>query len=386
MTSAFTGKEMLISGDDHVAEPPDLWEKNLPAKFRDRAPRNPSAKLLESGQHMRPGGWDGHERLKDMDVDGVSAVVLYQTDGAQSWRVGPSGGGDLELEEACVRVYNDFMIELCSANMDRLWGLGMMTLYNIDHAIEELERCKKAGLRGASVWIEAPHDLPYSSEHYERFWAAAQDLNMPVGMHINARADRRPPDPPGIGQLHSVNGHKFSAMDSIGHIIGAGVLERYPRLQISIAEVGVGWIPFWLQEMDYYTSVRAKLPKAPSGYFRRQVTSTFIGDAVGGQLLAHYPILQDTSLWSADYPHGATIWPDSRVLMEEDLGHLPLDIIQKVTVENVCRVFNEGKVPQPASAANPDYEAAVRSWVKEHPRFGLISRERNAPEAGRVAV
>jgi len=175
-------------------------------------------------------------------------------------------------------------------------------------------------------------------------------------------------------------------MESLGRIIGAGVLERYARLQISIAEVGVGWIPFWLQEMDYYTAFRSELPKPPSEYFRRQVTSTFIGDAVGGQLLARYPVLQDISLWSADYPHRATIWPDSRVLMKKDLGHLSRDIIRKVTVTNVCRVFNEGKMPQPAGKADPGYEAAVRLWVKDHPQFGLISRERNAPDAGRIRI
>jgi predicted TIM-barrel fold metal-dependent hydrolase len=384
MAYAFTGKEMLISGDDHMSEPPDLWEKGLPAKFKDQAPRNQGTKLLESRLHMRPGGWDGNERLKDMDVDGVSAVVLYQTDGQQVWRTGPSAGGTVELEQACARVYNDFMIEHCSANLERLWGLGMMTLYDIDWSIAELERCKAAGLRGASIWIAAPHELPYSSEHYEKFWAAAADMNMPLGMHISARSERRPADPPGLGALHSVNGHKFDAMESLGHMIGGGVFERHPKLQVSVAEIGVGWVPFWLQEMDYYTSARSRLPKAPSEYFRTNVTSTFIGDAVGGQALTNNPLLQDISLWSADYPHVATIWPDSRNLMEEDLGHLNQEIIHKVIYENSCRVFNEGKTPPPANDPDPDYAAYIRSWVKEHPQFGVMSRERNAPEAGRV--
>jgi predicted TIM-barrel fold metal-dependent hydrolase len=377
---------MLISGDDHMSEPPDLWEKNLPAKFKDRAPRNQGTKLNESRMHMRQGGWDGNERLRDMDVDGVSAVVLYQTDGNQVWRTGPSGGGDVELEQACARVYNDFMIEHCSANLDRLWGLGMMTLYDIDWSIAELERCKKAGLRGATIWISAPHDLPYSSEHYDRFWAAAADLNMPLGMHINARADRREADAPGLGQLHSVNGHKFDAMDSLGHMIASGVFERHPKLQVSVAEVGVGWVPFWLQEMDYYTAARTRLPKPPSEYWRNNVTSTFIGDAVGGQLLEKNTLLQDTSLWSSDYPHAATIWPDSRTLMEEDLGHLSKEIVNKVIVENACRVFNGGKLPPAANKPDPDYDAWVRMWIKDHPQFGVMSRERNAPEAGRVTA
>jgi predicted TIM-barrel fold metal-dependent hydrolase len=380
---------MLVSGDDHMGEPGDLWVKNLPAKFKDRAPKAAGRYYFtDYSGDGRPGAWNGYERVKDMNVDGVSAGVLYSSDGNLAWQVGPSAGGDLDLEEACIRVYNDWIIDHCKADPERLWGLGLMTLYNIDHAIEELTRCKKEGLRGASIWISAPRDLPYSADHYDRFWAAAADLNMPLGLHINSRAERRSNEAsaPGLGALHSVNGHKFDAMGSLGHMISSGVFERHPKLQVSIAEVGIGWIPFWIQEMDYYNAARSRLPMLPSEYMRRNVTSTFIGDAVGGYLLDHFPLLQDISLWSEDYPHGATIWPDARQLMEEDLGHLASEVIHKVTVANSCRVFNEGKLPPPAPAPDPDYAADVRDWVKDHPQFGAQSRAVNAPQAGRVTA
>jgi len=222
-----------------MAEPPDLWEKNLPERFRDRAPRWPNITLYESNHHLRAGGWDPHERLKDQAVDHVAAEVLYPTQGVQTWLV-----GDVELEEACIRVYNDWMIDFCSVSPERLWGLGMISLWDIDHAIAELQRIKKAGLRGASMWIAPPDDMQYSSDRYERFWATAQDLDIPLSMHINARAKARPSDGMGLRQLHSVNGHKFDAMNALGHLIASGVMERYPRLQFAIAECGVGWIPF----------------------------------------------------------------------------------------------------------------------------------------------
>jgi predicted TIM-barrel fold metal-dependent hydrolase len=392
MPTTFTGKEMLVSGDDHMGEPGDLWEKNLPAKFRDRAPKIAGRyHVTDPSGNGRRGGWNGDERLKDMDVDGVSACVLYSSDGSISWHVGPSAGGDLELEEACIRVYNDWIIDHCKADPERLWGLGMMTLYNIDHAIEELTRCKKEGLRGASIWISAPEDLPYSSDHYERFWAAAADLRMPLGMHINSTAERRHPVAPGLGGLHGANDHKFQAMGSLGHMICSGVFERHPALQVSIAEVGIGWLPFWIQEMDYYNvkgGPRSSLAMKPSDYIRRNVTSSFIGDTIGGLLLNHHPLLQDIALWSEDYPHNATIWPDARILMEDDLGHLAPEVVHKVTVVNTCRVFNEGKLPPPVNIPEPEYVASVRAWAKDHPQFGAASRmiDNEVPQASSVSA
>lgn len=371
--------QLLISGDSHMSEPMDLWEKNLPAKFRDQAPHQEAGQFYDR-MHLRTGGWDGHERLKDMAVDGLAAEVLYPSDTASFRQKDP------ELEEACVHVYNEFIADFCAASPERLWGLGMISLRNIEHAIAELTYCKKAGLRGGNIWIASPHDLPYSAEHYERFWAAAQDLDMPLAMHINGRAEKAEADPPGLSQLHSVNGHKFDALTSLGHIIAGGVMERYPRLNFSVAEIGVGWVPFWLQELDYYSAARSKLRLKPSEYFQRQVTSTFISDAVGGHLLEDYEVIRPVAMWSSDYPHIASIWPDSRGIMEMDLGHLPQDIIADAVCNNAARVFNGGVLPSPADKPAEDYEADVRMWVKSGSYFGYQSRQNNAPEAGRIKV
>lgn len=374
MKSSHTSDEIRISADSHMGEPPDLWEKNLPAKFRDRALTFPNVKLFEENHHLRAGGWDPHERLKDQVVDGISAEVLFPTMGAQVWQV-----GDRELEEAHIHVYNDWMIDFCSVAPDRFWGLAMLSLRDIDHAIAEMERCKGAGLRGVDIWLVPPEELPYSSEHYERFWGAAQAMDMPLAMHINGRSSRGPTFPADLRQLHSVNGHKFDVMSALGHIIGSGVLERYPELKILVAETGVGWIPFWLQEFDYYTArgSRSPLPRPPSEYFHRQVYSTFISDEVGAYLLNDYG--KDNFLWSNDYPHPACIWPDSIELIEEDLGHLTSEDRGKVTWGNVARIFNEGRPPRPLEATSDRAEIDV--WLKTHTDFGAGSRIRNGPKA-----
>jgi len=370
-------EEVRISADSHMGEPPDLWEKNLPARFRDRALRFPKIKLFEENHHLRAGAWDPHERLKDLVVDGISAEVLFPTLGAQAWLV-----GDPELEEVHIRVYNDWMIDFCRVAPDRFWGLAMLSLWNVDNAITELERCKSAGLRGASIWLVPPEELPYSSDHYERFWGAAQSLDMPLAMHINARSAPGPTHGPVLRQLHSVNGHKFDAMNALGHIIGSGVLERYPALRFVVAETGVGWIPFWLQEFDYYTArgSRSPLPRPPSEYFYRQVYSTFISDGIGAYLLNDYG--KYNFLWSKDYPHPACIWPDSIELIQEDLGHLTPEDRGKVICGTVAQVFNGGRVPDPIQPVHDRQE--VDTWLKTHTDFGASSRIRTGAKATEI--
>ena len=370
---------LVISSDSHMAEPPDLWEKNLPIQYRDRAPKFPNVKLYESHQHLRAGGWDPRERLVDMAYDGISAEVLYPTLGYFMWLV----DGD-DLKEACIKVYNDWMIDFCNVSLERFWGLGMMPLHDIDLAIKELARCKEAGLKGGAIYIAPPEALPYTDKYYEPFWAAAEEMDMPLAMHINARAENRPPNTGGLAWLHSVNGHKFDAMSSLAQIIGAGVLERHPKLQIQVAEVGFGWVPFWLQEFDYYAATRAPLPRDASEYFKRNIACAFISDGVGCYLLDDYD--EFNAMWSNDYPHPASIWPDSRRIIEGDVGHLSPEK-QAEALHGVCaRVYNHGQLPSPVTPPSTEISEAIRSWTETHEGFGQDSRLNNGPVQHRAGV
>jgi predicted TIM-barrel fold metal-dependent hydrolase len=256
------GCEQRISADSHMTEPPDLWEKRLPDALRDRAPRIPNRDT--SSGHERAGGWDPYERLKDQAYDGISAEVLYPSRGYAAYTV-----GDTELEEACCHAYNDWMIEFCSVAPQRFWGLALISLWNIEHAVQELERCRKAGLRGAAIGLVPAEELLYGSEHYERFWAACQDLAMSVNMHINSGPGRLKFSPQQRSGLmpDGAAGHKWDCMKAVGNIVAAGVLERYPGLNVVLSEAGVGWIPFFAQEFDYY---QMSFAPSPSGYCRLQ--------------------------------------------------------------------------------------------------------------------
>ena len=148
----------------------------------------------------------------------------------------------------------------------------------------------------------------------------------------------------------------------VGDLIIAGVLERYPNLKVVVAEAGVGWIPFFAQEFDYYqNSVFGepwKLPLLPSEYIYRQVYGAFISDEIGGFLLSKYG--GDNFMWSNDYPHGACIWPLSASTIARDLGHLEPEARQRVTAGTAARLYNNGVLPP---AADPPGEVQdMTSW------------------------
>ena len=357
--------EQRISADSHMAEPPDLWETRLPAGLRDRAMRFPNNKLYETNHHLRAGGWDPHERLRDFALDGVSADVLFPTYAKQAWLL-----GDPALEEAHIRVYNDWMIEFCAVAPQRLWGLAMISMWNGAHGAAELERCVKAGLRGADIWIGPPDELPFSSLHYEPLWAMAESLGVPVNLHINTgpnalrgneRGNRSKLLPPQVSKL--------DCMQALGHIIGSGVLERHPGLNIVIAEAGMGWLPFFAQEYDYYffsrnEAGRSAIPRPPSEYIfeRKQVWATFISDRVGGHMAERYG--QDTFMWSNDYPHPACTWPISDAIIQQDLGHLTVEARMAVTCTNAARLYNGGVLPPAADP--PGEHQGLERWNTDH--------------------
>ncbi|MGH7846096.1 MAG: amidohydrolase family protein, partial [Candidatus Binatia bacterium] len=317
--------DLMISADSHVSEPVDLWEQRLPAAFRDRAPNfrksgsrggkppvhlkasiDERQKIEESkpvSHAERRAGRDPVARLSEMLQDGVGAEVLYPSLGGKLFFI-----EDAALQEACAQVYNDWIAEYCSVAPERLLGIAIISTNDINHAVNELTRCKKAGMKGAIIWQLPPPDLAFTSEHYDPFWAAAQELEMPVSLHINTGYRSR-----GYLDVHGLQSYRRSinikleeVIDSLFDIIFSGVLERFPRLKVVVVENEVGWVPFWLEQCDkYYERHRLVEPlpikQRPSEYFYRQVYATFFNDETGGRLLSWWGT--DNCMWSNDYPH-----------------------------------------------------------------------------------
>src|SRR5713226_4361977 len=271
---------VIISSDSHVMEPVDLWKKGVPEKYREDAPLFPPHKVGEGFQH-HAGGWDPRARITEMEKDGLSAEVLYPTLMLDLFAL-----DDPAMQEACFRVYNDWLIDYCRVDTNRLIGIPAIPVYNIDNGIKELERCRKAGLKGSIIW-QAPHpDLPFHSSHYDKFWAAAQDLDTPVSLHILTGHSYHSKERKDAEHYRgSVNLKLMDVTNALYDFIFSGVLERSPTLKLVTVENEAGWLPFVVQQWDYYyRRFRDKKPvpmtRDPSEYMRRQVFSCFFNDAV----------------------------------------------------------------------------------------------------------
>jgi uncharacterized protein len=325
-----------------VIEPVSIWNDIVDPKF-----------WVDAGNflHERPGGWDPQARLSEMAEDGVKREVLYPTLGLALF-----GLDDVETHEQACRAYNAWLIDYCAVDPEVLLGVAMIPSYDPDVAIVEIERCHGLGLRGALLW-QTPHpDLPFASRHYDRVWKAAAERSMPVGLHIltgfdYSRAQMRaemPVTPMEI--LHgAVNGKLSAVTDALFDLIFSGVFDRCGDLQLVLVENEVGWLPFVIDQYDYYFDrFRAKWPveidRAPSRYFAEHVSATFFRDPLAGRLLASWG--QCNLMWSNDYPHPNSTWPDSLRIVERMLDGLPSDVVARVTRGNAERLYLPGRVAE----------------------------------------
>ena len=331
--------DLLISADSHVIEDPQLWKKRLPQSFQDRAPVFPELKV--GGQFQaRPGGHDPKARLSEMVEDGVSGEVLYP-----SFALDLYGLSDIPLQEMSFRVYNDWIIEYCAAAPDRLFGIGVLSCVNIPNAVKELERCKKNGLRGAMVWQAPPSDYAFHGEHYDPLWAAAQEMEMPISMHILTGEPYPYPrqSPVRVAHLylpHAVNDKILYASNAICGLMAGGALERFPRLKFVLVENEVSWIPFFLSQYDKYLSrgnLESPMKLTTEEYFERQIYATFFNDPPSKMLFGKWAT--KNLMWSNDYPHPNSTWPNSRDVIERDLGHLTPGVKKQLLSENVRELY-----------------------------------------------
>ena len=367
----------VISADSHVTEPMDLWQERLDARFRDRAPsviENPGEgpRFLfvaegtapfplaggfaagRSGQELkeifgkgyeaaRPSGWDPVERIKDQELDGLDAEVLYPSLGMTTF-----GMPDAELQRACFHAYNDWVAEYCSHDPKRLYGIGLISLEEMTHVEEDLERIAKQGMRGAMIWGAPPADRPYSDACYDPFWASASEKSLPVSLHIIASRGST------SGQVAEVTGATtfdpgvwymtvlHEIQESLARIVFGGVLERFPKLQIVSAENDIGWLPHFMYRMDHcYEKYRAMwtqpLQAPPSEYVRRQLWATFQDDPIGPA--THEVFGADNYMWASDFPHSDSTFPDSRKWIEKNFVGVPNAVKQRIVYQNAANLY-----------------------------------------------
>jgi len=345
----------VVDADGHILEPLDLWDKYIDPKFRDRAPRivkgDNGKERLVIEEHMvgdkrigigriggvgarqgvvaadtleykdgKPGGFDPHKRIPDMDADGIDAVFLYPSLGLFSGAI-----HDPQLAAAVCRAYNRWLADYCKPYPDRLFGVAMLPMQDVDLAIAEMRFAKKdLGFRGGFLRPNPYDGKMINHPDFEPFWAAAEDLDFSIGFHEGASSgmptvgvDRFE----GRGAQHIIS-HTMEMMLACLAVIWGGVCEKHPKIRIGFLESGGGWIAPWLDRMDRHFDDQgfndSGLKTRPSELFRRNCWISF--EPVEGSLkvLADY-VGPNKIMWATDYPHSDGFFPGAPDMVRERL-------------------------------------------------------------------
>jgi len=356
--------DRLISADSHVVPLPSFWREYLPAQLRDRAPRiestdegdfsvfegrrapvmaiNSIAGKSRDGQgfsyrrftEQLAGGHDPAARIADQERDGIAAEVLYGG--------GPLVTEDRELFLASHLAYNHWLADYCAHAPDRLLGVAYIPFESAAGAAAEIRRSRRSGLRGALL-PAAPPFGHWWDEAWSPVWEALVETGTPAGLHVGFGFARRHRFADGPAFLTDVVMTKLEMAAPLADLIFGGVLARHPELRVISVEAYIGWLPFVAEYVDHAYRVHrywndVGLAEAPSFYLRRQVYATFIEDPVG--LRERHAFGVDNIMWSSDYPHGESTFPDSRGFVERAFAGVPPEETRKIVYENARRLYH----------------------------------------------
>jgi len=295
-------------------------------------------------EDVRPAAYDPHAMIKENELDGVWGACLQPSQGLFWYRI-----PDSELLSAICRAYNDWIADFCRVDPDRLKGIAMLNVDEVDEACRELERCATLGLVGAFIPVSPLADRPYRHPIYERLWWTAQDLNLPLLLHIGTPRGGIPGSEftMNLGELTAAGRSTtdYWVRYSLSAMIFAGVFDGHPGLKVGSVEHEMAWLPHWLKQMDFTYRERPVFTKGwksregllPSDYWRRNMFVEFMEDDLGVQLRDHIGV--DNMLWGSDFPHAESTWPKSREYLDRIFAGVPPEDRRKITSDNAARIF-----------------------------------------------
>ena len=366
---------ILVSVDDHVVEPPTMFDAHLTGKYADRKPyvrkkRSGVDVWMYEGQQIanlainavagrprdeygvdptsleqiRPGCWDIDERIKDMNASGMLGSMCFPSFPGFCGRLF-ADTDDKDYAFAVLQAYNDWHIdEWCGAYPGRFMPLAIPAMWSAELTAAEVRRVAAKGCH-AITFSENPAVLGWPSLHdtyWDPVWKACSDTGTVPCMHIGSSSqlvitsDDAPVDvmitlqPLNLGQC---------ATD----LVWSGIFLRFPDLKIALSEGGIGWIPYFLERIDRtYDRHRAWTGqdlkgRLPSELFKEHVITCFIDDPVGVKMRDQIGL--DMITWECDYPHSDTAWPECAETLEVELDGLTDHEINLITHENAMRLF-----------------------------------------------
>jgi len=421
---------ILISIDDHVVEPPNMFDAHVPAKYKDQAPKNQKNEWGHDvwtfqGQamgtvglnavvtwpkeewgldptgfaEMRPGAYDIHERVRDMNRNGIFQSMCFPSFAGFSGRYFQQAE-DQDLSLVMLSAYNDWHIdEWCAAYPGRFIPLAIVPVWNQKAMVAEVRRVAAQGCRAITM-PELPHIQGLPSYHDLEYWGPLFDVCSELGvvmcLHIGqgfAAINMAPGAPIDNMIILATQVSTLAAQD----LLWGGAFFKYPDLKIAWSEAGIGWIPFYLDRCDRHYTNQVWLGhdlkgKMPSEIFREHSLACYVTDPTA--LKVRHEIGMDIIAWECDYPHSDSIWPDAPEflinefngagLTDAEMNKITLTDAEmnKITWENTARFFDldpfsiikkEQSSVGALRALATDVDTTVRSRKEWRQRFELAN-------------
>ena len=366
---------ILVSVDDHVVEPPTMFDKHIPAAYKDKAPKIVSVngnetwvyegrKLPNIGlnavvgrprnefgceptsySQMRKGCWDIKARVEDMDANGVLGSICFPTF--------PGFAGvlfceaqDKQAAEVIVSAYNDWHIdEWCGSAPGRFIPMAILPLWDIDATVREVKRVVAKGCHTIAFPDNpAAKGLPSIHNHYwNPLWTALSDNNVAMCAHIGT--GYAPPHASLESPIDAwITTMPISIANAAGDWLFCDIWKRFPKLRLALSEGGIGWIPYFLERADFTYEHHRQWTNAnfsgekPSELFNRHFLTCFIDDIFGLQNIDK--LNSKMVSWECDYPHSDTVWPKCPEYLWNSIKQLNDEQINDITHLNAMRMFN----------------------------------------------
>lgn len=365
---------VIISVDDHISEPPDMFTRRLQGEDLATAPqfhttedgsnywtyqgmtmtsvglnavvgRVPEEYGMEpqSLAQVRKGCYDPQARLDDMNINGIACSLNFGSiggfDGSRCFHNAPNK----ELALVHLKAYNDWhILDWCGTDPGRFIPCALLPTWDMDATVEEIARISAMGCTSVTL-TENPTKIGLPSIHnayWEPMWKALSEYQITICLHIGS----------GNPQPHASDETPIEAWITtmpMSIAVGAAdwlslaALQRYPDLRIFLSESGIGWIPYFLERADFSHSRHKAWTNSdygglkPSDVFRRHFMTCFIDDKFGLKNLED--VGEDMIAYECDYPHSDTLWPEVPEFLWPTLNNLTDTQIDKITHLNAMR-------------------------------------------------
>jgi predicted TIM-barrel fold metal-dependent hydrolase len=368
---------ILVSVDDHIVEPPDMFDRHIPEKYRDRAPkivkdehgdmwefegnklpnvglnavvgRPPEEFGMEptSFAQMRKGSYDIKARIDDMNANGVLGSIGFPTFVTFAGSIFLKAK-DKELAKVVISAYNDWHVdEWCGSAPGRFIPIGILPLWDVNACVIEAKRLAAKGVHTVSL-MDNPSVAGLPSIHkdyWDPLWKVLEENQIVISTHIGSGWQ-----PPHASMDSPIDAWIVTMPIAIANATAdwlfSPIFRKFPNLKIALSEGGIGWIPYFLERSDFtykhhkaWTHSGANLGnKLPSEVFRDNFLTCFIDDAFGLQSTRF--LNMDGVMWECDYPHSDCVWPNSPEVLWESAKHLSPEVINNITHLNAMREFN----------------------------------------------